>query len=147
MDIDFIEKVAKIVKDNGLTVIDLKLQDSKLHIERNHPSVISAKGDAVIFENSKTAESYVETSGSDETDLTDNRIKSPMVGVFYSSPSPESQPYVKVGDVVKAGDVLCIVEAMKLMNEIVSTYDGEVKSICAADGEVVEYGQTLFTIG
>ena len=73
-------------------------------------------------------------------------IKSPMVGTFYSSPSPKDLPYVKVGDKVKKGDVLCVVEAMKLMNEIESEYDGEIVEICVENEDMVEYGTTLFKI-
>ena len=70
-------------------------------------------------------------------------VKSPMVGVFYAALSPDAAPFVKVGDRVKKGDVICIIEAMKLMNEITADEDGEVVDICVQNGEVVEYGQTL----
>ena len=73
-------------------------------------------------------------------------VKSPMVGTFYSSPSPKDEPYVKVGDKVKKGDVLCVIEAMKLMNEIESEYDGEIVEICVKNEDMVEYGTTLFKI-
>lgn len=73
-------------------------------------------------------------------------ITSPMVGVFYSSPSPEADPYVSVGQSVKSGDVVCIIEAMKLMNEIPATESGTITEICVSNGDVVEYGQPLFKI-
>ncbi len=73
-------------------------------------------------------------------------ITAPTVGVFYSAASPDSAPYVKVGDTVKSGDVLCIIEAMKLMNEIQSDCEGEIAEIMAANGDVVEYGQPLFRV-
>ena len=73
-------------------------------------------------------------------------IVSPMVGVFYASPSPDDPPFVKVGQKVHKGDVLCIIEAMKLMNEITAEEDGEIIDVCAANGSVVEYGQTLFKL-
>ena len=71
-------------------------------------------------------------------------VTSPMVGVFYASPSPTDPPFVTVGSKVKKGDVLCIIEAMKLMNEITAEEDGEIIDICATNGSVVEYGQILF---
>ncbi len=74
-------------------------------------------------------------------------VKSPMVGTFYSKPSPNSEPYVKIGQKVKKGDVLCIIEAMKLMNEIESEIDGEIKDILVQDEDTVEYGKPLFVIG
>ncbi len=75
-----------------------------------------------------------------------HEVKSPMVGVFYVAPEPGGKPFVKVGDRVKKGDVMCIVEAMKLNNEITADKDGEVVDVCAQDGSVVEYGQTLFKL-
>ena len=73
-------------------------------------------------------------------------IKSPMVGIFYAAPSPEAEPFVKVGSKVKKGDTLCIIEAMKLMNDVVAETDGEIVEICADNGSLVEFGQILFKI-
>ena len=73
-------------------------------------------------------------------------LKSPMVGTVYVSPTPGSEPYVKVGDKVKKGQVLCIIEAMKLMNEYTAPQDGEIVDVCIRDGELVEYGQCLFKL-
>ena len=84
-------------------------------------------------------ESAPETAG--------NVVKSPLVGTFYAAPAEEAEPFVKVGDSVKEGQVLAIVEAMKLMNEIESDYSGTVKEILVENGQAVEYGQPLFVIG
>ena len=73
-------------------------------------------------------------------------IKSPMVGIFYTAPSPDAEPFVKVGIKVKKGDTLCIIEAMKLMNDVVAEEDGEIVEICAENGALVEFGQILFKI-
>ena len=73
-------------------------------------------------------------------------IKSPMVGILYAAPSPDAEPFVKVGSKVKKGDTLCIIEAMKLMNDVVAEEDGEIVEICAENGSLVEFGQTLFKI-
>lgn len=73
-------------------------------------------------------------------------IKSPMVGTFYSKPSPTAKPYVEIGTKVKKGDIVCVIEAMKLMNEIEADTDGEIVEICVNDAEVVDYGKTLFKI-
>ena len=75
-----------------------------------------------------------------------NIVKSPMVGTFYTKSSPTAEPFVTVGSTVKKGDTLCIIEAMKLMNEIESEFDGEVVEILAKDGEMVDYGKPLFRI-
>lgn len=73
-------------------------------------------------------------------------IKSPMVGTFYSKPSPDKEKFVNVGDNIKKGKVVCIIEAMKLMNEIESEFDGEIVEVCIDDGDIVEYGTPLFKI-
>jgi len=73
-------------------------------------------------------------------------VRSPIVGTYYRSPSPDHDPYIEVGDAVKKGQVLCIIEAMKLMNEIESEFDGRVVEICVEDSSPVEYGQTLYKI-
>lgn len=73
-------------------------------------------------------------------------VKSPMVGIFYEAPSPDAEPFVKVGSKVKKGDTLCIIEAMKLMNDVVAETDGEIVEICAENGSLVEFGQILFKI-
>ncbi len=73
-------------------------------------------------------------------------IRSPMVGIFYAAPSPDAEPFVKVGKKVKKGDTLCIIEAMKLMNDVVAEEDGEIVEICAENGALVEFGQVLFKI-
>ena len=73
-------------------------------------------------------------------------IESPMVGVFYAAPSPDSEPYVTVGTSVRKGDVLCLIEAMKLMNEVTAEKSGIITEVCAENGQVVEYGQPLFMI-
>lgn len=84
----------------------------------------------------------------DKEDAQENykEIKSPMVGTFYASSSPKAEPFVKVGDKIKKGQVVCIVEAMKLMNEIESEFDGEVIEVCKKDEDMVEYGTTLFKV-
>lgn len=73
-------------------------------------------------------------------------VTSPMVGVFYAAPAPDQEPYVSVGARVNKGDVLCLIEAMKLMNEVTAEKSGEIVEVCAENGQVVEYGQTLFMI-
>ena len=73
-------------------------------------------------------------------------VKSPMVGIFYAAPSPDAEPFVKVGSKVNKGDTLCIIEAMKLMNDVVAEEDGEIVEICAENGALVEFGQILFKI-
>lgn len=98
----------------------------------------------VNTQNQTTIQKEVEEEPPIEEDL--KTIKSPMVGTFFSKSSPTASPYVEVGAKVKKGDIVCIVEAMKLMNEIESDVDGEIVEICANDGDTVDYGKVLFKV-
>ena len=103
---------------------------------------------AVKVVENKVEETPAITNTLQDTKVEENlkQITSPMVGTFYSKPSTTAEPFVKVGDKVKKGDVLCIIEAMKLMNEIESDVDGEIAEICYQDEDLVEYGSVLFKI-
>ena len=137
-------EIKKLIDDVGNSKIDelnLEFPDGiKINIKKN-----TCENTNTIIENNnvKNVEQIKTEQKSDENY---KLVKSPMVGTFYSKSSPESTPFVKVGDKVKKGDVLCIVEAMKLMNEIESEFDGEIAEICAKDEDIVEYGMTLFKI-
>ena len=110
------------------------------------------KGDDVIefnqLSNRQTESININQNQSQKKDANydGNLVKSPIVGTFYRKPSPDSPPFIKVGDSVNKGDVLCIVEAMKMMNEIKSDYDGKIISIEIDDGQPVEFGQTIIVI-
>ena len=107
----------------------------------------STKEIQVIQKSEQLNENEKQIEVAEKEELQDGEIvKSPMVGTFYSKPSPDANSYVEIGQKVKKGDVLCIVEAMKLMNEIESEFDGEIKEILVQDGEAVEYGKPLFKI-
>ena len=155
MNMEEIRTLAEIMSENGLTAIEITEGESNIRLEKNPPACVpaapmpipavmpAAPVQAAPAAEAPAQESAVPASGS-FSNLTE--VKSPMVGVFYDSPSPEADPYVKVGDKVKKGDVLCIIEAMKLLNEITAEQDGEIVDICAHNADVVEYGQTLFKI-
>jgi len=141
-----IRKIAQIMKETGLTMVELTQNDGTvIHLERLGvmpgavPDTSLSSGEKeTVFEpvatrREQAAAEYVE-------------IKSPMVGIFYAAPSPEAEPYVKVGDYVQSGDVVCLIEAMKLFNEITADWAGRVAEICVADGQAVEYGQTLIKL-
>ena len=123
-----------MTKNNG------KKQNAK---NMNNGSVIEASAPMTVpVVQNNVGNSLVVT----EKETNGNVVKSPMVGTFYSKPSPDAEPFVEVGQVVKIGQTLCIIEAMKLMNEIESEFDGKVKEILVSDGEAVEYGKPLFII-
>lgn len=113
--------------------------------------VVSAQSSAVAaaVQNSVTAQeqTITETGAATQNARTGNIVKSPLVGTFYAAPAEDAEPFVKVGDVVKKGQTLAIVEAMKLMNDIEAEYDGTILEIFVENGAAVEYGQPLFSIG
>ena len=107
-------------------------------------SIISCSNES----NNQDPEATVTQEISQTSDVLEsgNKMNSPMVGTFYSAPNPESEPFVKVGDQINEGDVLCIIEAMKMMNEVKSEFSGTVKQILVDNAEPVEFDQTLFVI-
>ena len=145
MNIRQIRELAQIVRENGLSALEISENDSKIRIE-------CARGEVVVAAPAPAAVPAMEVPAPtirEEAAVDFNRvheIKSPMVGVFYTSPSPDTKPFVEIGQRVKKGDVVCIIEAMKLMNELTADQDGEVVDICVNNGEVVEYGQPLFKL-
>lgn len=149
MKIDEIRELAAIMRESGLSAIEIDECGAHIKLERAACAAPVAAAPAPAPAAEPVAAPAAPNVPHDDRGVDFNdvvEIKSPLVGVFYAAPSPDSEPYVKVGDRVKKGDVLCIVEAMKLMNEITATQDGEVVDICAQSGSVVEYGQTLFKI-
>lgn len=112
------------------------------------PSAIMPTADSVSSNNQNNTEVSINKTTDKENIQEENYkiVKSPMVGTFYSRPAPNKDAFTKVGDTVKKGQVICIVEAMKLMNEIESEFDGEIAEICVKDGEVIEYGTPLFKV-
>ena len=136
MDISNIKALAGIVKEYGLTV--LEIEGGSIRIER-------AAGPAPIPSASAEIPGGGTADAGDEITF-GTPVRAPLVGVFYTAPAPGKPPFAQVGDHVKKGDTLCIIEAMKLMNEIPADRDGEIHEICVQNGQVVEYGQVLFRL-
>lgn len=140
------EQIKKLMDDMGnsrLTSIDIEFPDGiKIKMEKN-----SEVREVVVSKNEVIESTPVKENTIIEKELLEgNIVKSPMVGTFYIKPSPNANPYVEVGSYVKKGNVLCIIEAMKLMNEIECEYDGKIVEIYVEDGEAVDYGKPLFRI-
>lgn len=136
-----IRKYAQLMKELDLTGLEITEEGKSLRLERT-PAVSNA-GTPV------TVQSLTETPSAEAPPAEDPAmvsVLSPMVGVFYNTPAENQHPFVSIGDTVRKGDVLCIIEAMKLMNEIVSDYDGTVVEICVGNQQVVDYGHVLFRI-
>lgn len=137
MEVKDIIELMKAISEYGLTGFELEEGDWKLTMKREKKGT-----PGMLTEPEKPEEKKKEAIGPSS----DQIISCPLVGTFYSSPSPEAEDFVKVGDRVKKGQVIGIVEAMKLMNEIESEYDGVVEAILVKNEETVEYGQPLFRI-
>ncbi len=141
---DYIEKLAKIISDNGLTEISLEDGDQAITIRKDLPEIIAAAPVAAPAASAPAVQAAAPAQK--EAEVKGKAITSPMVGTFYAASSPEAAPFVEVGSTVAAGDVVCIIEAMKLMNEIKSEQSGKVVQICVKNGDPVEYGQVLMYV-
>ena len=164
MDLETLRGFADLMEERGLTRIKLEEPDLTLELEREGAgatqppawpafppampaawpaapaaAVAAPAAPAAVAEPAAPAAPTPVASGATE-------VCAPMVGVFYVAPSPGAEPFVRVGSKVKKGETLCILEAMKLMNEVVAECDGEIAEICANDGDLVEYGRVLFRI-
>jgi len=138
-EIEYIEKLAKIITDNSLT--EISLEDGEQAVTVRKEAVFTA---APVVQTTTSAPAAAPAAIAEPPK--GKAITSPMVGTFYKASSPDSQPFVTLGQEVKAGDVVCIIEAMKLMNEIESEFSGKIIEICVEDGQPVEFGQTLFYV-
>lgn len=143
------EKIKQLMEDVGnskLTSIDIEFPDgTKIKMERNQPTqeIVSKLNN---IKEEIEVEHEIKSVQNEKIETEGHIVKSPMVGTFYIKPAPDASPYVEIGKEVKKGNVLCIVEAMKLMNEIESEFDGKIAEIYLKDGEAVEYGKPLFKI-
>lgn len=145
--IECIEALAEIVKKNDLGKIRISNEDLEIVIEgKNCPPPAPGVPVPMMAAAPAAATAPAAEQAAPAAEVSGNIITSPIVGTFYASPSPEKPAFVKVGDTVNAGDVVCIIESMKLMNEINSEFSGKVAEIYARDGQPVEYGQKLMRI-
>lgn len=139
------EKIKQLIDEMGnskLTEIDIEFPDgTKISMKKDKMQERIIQNTSII--ENDTIENQIKENTNEKKG---NIIKSPMVGTFYLKPSPTAEPYIEIGKEVKKGDVLCIIEAMKLMNEIESEYTGKVIEILVKDGEAVEYGTPLLRI-
>lgn len=149
MELIEIKFLADLMEERGLTSLEIEEGERSIRMQRQQTSfeplpVPTVTVPAPVPVASKAEPEAAEDGVVDFNGVTE--LKSPMVGTVYVSPTPGSEPYVKVGDKVKKGQVLCIIEAMKLMNEYTAPQDGEIVDVCIRDGELVEYGQCLFKL-
>ena len=142
MDIRKIKKLIEMLQESDLNEIEVSQGEESVRISRDTNNTVSTQMPL------KSNPIQVPEIGKEEIqpELSGNQIKTPIVGTFYRRPNPEKAAFINVGDIIEVGDVVCIVEAMKMMNEIKSEYSGKVVSIIAEDGQPVEFDQTLIII-
>ncbi len=149
MDIRKVKKLIELLEESDIAEIEIKEGDDSVRITRNHGASAEPVYMAAPIAEAKPALSPQAAAPAPEEAaeaMAGHVIKSPMVGTFYRSPSPSASVFVDIGQTVKAGDVLCIVEAMKMMNQIEADVAGKIGAILVENGQPVEFDQPLFTI-
>ena len=147
MDIRKVKKLIEMLENSNLEEIEIQEGEESVRLVKSHGNHQNFQPQSIIVPQESKPQSVTEETESAEEDKEDsNSINSPMVGTFYASASPGAKPFISVGDLVKEGDVVCIVEAMKMMNEIKSEFSGTVLSVKVENAEPVEYGQILFEL-
>lgn len=146
MEFENLITLIKTVSSSDLTNFSMKDGDMKLSMGKEKKEMIVTTQEGTVAIPASAAANKVMTQDNIEERISGQEVKAPLVGTFYSSSAPDAAPFVKVGDSVKKGQTLGIIEAMKLMNEIECEYDGTVEAILVENGQMVEYGQPLFVI-
>jgi len=144
IDKQYIQELADLLSENNLTEISVREGEKEIVIKKEK-EVVAGVSSSVVSASiplSSGAEAFVCTP----IEKKGKPITSPMVGTFYKSPSPDAKPFVELGSTIKEGQVVCIIEAMKLMNEIEADASGKVVEICVEDGQPVEFGQVLMYV-
>ncbi|MBI5464408.1 MAG: acetyl-CoA carboxylase biotin carboxyl carrier protein [Ignavibacteriales bacterium] len=156
MDLSYIKKIIKLVENSNVDEVEIEEEGKKIRVARNRvQNAFYAAPPALQFPVSQPllggvaqpqpkTESAAPSTPASEKQF--HEVRSPIVGTFYRAPSPDADPYVEIGQSIKSGTVLCIVEAMKLMNEIESDVDGTIAKIMVENGKPVEYNQVLFLV-
>ena len=146
-DIELVGKLMELVKQNDMGELTIENGGVKIKIKAKPPaSIVDNRSYIDRAEQPLPAQTGSQSESKCECEVQGNKVVSPIVGTFYAAPSPDRDPFIKVGQKVKKGDVLFIIESMKLMNEIQSEFDGEVAEILCTDGQAVEYGQPIVII-
>jgi acetyl-CoA carboxylase biotin carboxyl carrier protein len=150
MDIRKIKKLIELLDDSGIAEIEIREGEDSVRISRHGPAPVAMAPQEYYAAPLAPATAPVALAPAPpapaEEKISGHEITAPMVGTFYRSPSPGTASFVEIGQKVQKGDTLCIIEAMKLLNQIESDVSGTVKEICIKNGEPVEYGQTLIII-
>lgn len=140
LKLEILKEIIQIMKDEDISEVCIQQNDLKIKVKRLPDQMsLATQGAAMMAPQQEVARSE---------DISDGLviIPAPMVGTFYRAPSPDAKPYINVGDEIEAGEVICVIEAMKLMNEITADVNGEVVGIMVEDGQPVEYDQPMFQV-
>jgi len=149
MNIKEIKELINLMNENGLVEIEIEKDGMRIRLKKTGAGMEASAGQTIVIE--KTGPSPAQPQGetpesTEKLAVKTVEIKAPMVGTFYRAPSPEAPPYVEVGQLIEPGQVICIIEAMKLMNEIKSEIKGKILEILVDNTEPVEFGQPMFLI-
>ena len=145
MDIRKIKTLIEMLEASNLKEIEVSQGEESVRISKSSGEIKVLQDSNIGINNESQSINKIDNNQI-ENEIKGNQVTSPIVGTFYRKPSPDKEPFVKVGDIVNKGDVLCIIEAMKMMNEIKSEFDGKISSIEVDDGQPVEFGQTIIVI-
>lgn len=151
MDLRKIKKLIEMLQESDLNEIEVKEGEESVRINRKKEGVIHTSTPISVGQNLNQSSAPLPQTDSSEIESEQaaedlNHITSPMVGTFYRKPAPDKEPFIEVGQTVKKGDTVCIIEAMKMMNQVKSEFDGKVIAINIEDGDPVEFGQELISI-
>ena len=145
MDIRKIKTLIEMLEASNLNEIEVSQGEESVRISKSSGEIKVLQDSNIGINNEPQSINKIDNNQI-ENEIKGNQVTSPIVGTFYRKPSPDKDPFIKVGDEVQEGDILCIIEAMKMMNEIKSDFSGKVVSIDVEDGQPVEYGQHIITI-
>ena len=147
--VEDIKEILKAFDESKATKIEIKNEKGEQFMicqQQTKPVAVETVKIEPVYEETAVRTEAVSAVPESVSKADGTPVTSPMVGVFYAAPAPDQEPYVTVGARVNKGDVLCLIEAMKLMNEVTAEKSGEIVEVCVENGQVVEYGQTLFMI-
>jgi len=147
MKINELKELMEIIEQSSIDVLKLEKEDFKLYYQKQNATNIKIDFEEQNIQAANSDEMIIETLHTAiQEDNRFHQIKSPMIGAFYSRSNPDSEPFVQIGSVIEIDQPVCILEAMKLLNEVLSDVDGEIIDILVEDGQIIEYGQPLFVV-
>lgn len=152
MNVNELKEIVKVIEKAKIDTLSLEKGNFKLNYTKNGMSGVEVNKDTETIQSlggneiNLVTDQSIENSNKLKKNEKNYQIKSPMIGAFYSRPNPDAEPFVQVGSEIKEGDNVCVLEAMKLLNEVKSDINGKITEILVNDGDIIEFGQALFTV-